>query len=119
MACVCFLCEADVSSGAAVVKRKKLFGSAASKYITALDDIGGEVFERRLADLQSDVGLRELSEYICIGCCNSVDSLVKYLKKADDIKQSILRNLERVFKSYDDSQQQQCDVNSPSTEQVS
>ena len=69
MSCLCFLCEADISYGMASVKRKKLLGSATSKYIKTMDDMGFEVFGRRLADL-TDVG----AEYICIGCCDSVDN---------------------------------------------
>ena len=68
MSCLCFLCEADILYGMASVKQKKLVGSAASNYIKTMDDMGFEVF-RRLADL-TDVG----AEYICIGCCDSVDN---------------------------------------------
>ena len=91
----CFLCERGVASGSHKTKRKRVFESASSSYLDILDSMGEAEFGAKISDAIPKETTNEC--YICYSCCNSLDSRTAYLRKADDVKKTILNHMEKYY----------------------
>ena len=91
---VCFLCQRDLVTRTEKAKKLLVFEKAAAKYRETLDALSEEIFGRMLSEKD-----KRDSSYICHNCCNNLENWLKYLKKSEDKKNSILRNMEHLLNS--------------------
>ena len=89
---LCFLCQADISQGTYLVKRKQLLGARSKNALNVLDDLCFSNFGEKL----SGVMIKEkLNSYICHKCFKRVEDLPELFKKAEHEKNEIIAFIKR------------------------